>query len=365
VLATAALAALYAAPVVAQGCSVPYRFDQDSTAARRAGLRPAERRATWPALFYPRADSVLRAAGLPPLDQAPAAEGEREVRVWSEGFGVPAYLYRFVERRGRTTGEVVLFWGAPPPDPNPACGERPGETTDDLMRYTQAGRCGGFARAAGIGVCRARFTRPPDWGAVLRRMEAAGLWELPDPASLPAVGYVTVDGWGFTAELRDGARYRAYAYDNPQTMPWPEARRAVAVSDHLRAISARMRPAAVVRDYRGIYEGPAGPGARLDLDTLANFRPCGQAVTWGVRGYVTELQALRDLAPDVAGARPAQARAARARVGVRRRLYVEATGQLTPAWVARRQRSRYPRVLQLTDVRTARPWRAAECPDVR
>jgi hypothetical protein len=359
-LAMVALAAMYASSAAAQGCEVPYRFDQDSTAARRAGLRPAERGATWPELFYPRADSVVRAAGLRPLDETSRAEGEREVRVWSEGFGIPAYLYRFLERRGRVTGEVVLFWEAPPPDSAPACGERPGETTDDLMLHSQAGRCDRFAHAAGVGVCRARFTRPPDWGAVLRRLEAAGLWDLPDPASLPPVDYVTNDGWGITVELRDRARYRAYDYNNPQTKPWPEARRAVEIRDHLRAIWSRMRPADVVRDYRGIYEGPAGRGARLDLDSLASFRPCGQAVTWGVQGYVSELPALRDLAPDTAGVGGSGLAAP-----VRRRLYVEARGELTPEWLARQWQSRYPRVLQLREVRVARPRREAECSGVR
>ena len=327
---------------------------QDAHGAARAGL-PAD--VDWPPWFYARADRVVALARLAPLDRRVLPPGEREARIWVEGPGMPSEMFRRVARGPRVTGEIVLYWDAPPPDA--ACGEPPGETMHDLMRYALPGRCGPIADGADMAMCRGRFTRAPDWRAALQALDADGLWTLPDRSTLPKRDFVVNDGWGIIVELRDGARYRAYAYDDPMFGGTGEEQRAARIGARLREIARLLRDPDVHRDYRGIYTGPVGPAARLDLDSTATFRACGASESWGVSGWIGELPALRDVVPaaDSGARRPNE----RPRAPVRR-LYVETRAQLSPAWLARRWASPFPRVLQLREVRVARPWTASGCP---
>ncbi|GLC24695.1 hypothetical protein [Roseisolibacter agri] len=343
VLACGALLAGAASTARAQGCSYPAP-PEDARGAARAGL-PAD--VSWPPWFYARADRVARLARLTPLDRRVLPDGVREVRIWLVGPGITSHMIRFTEQGGRTRGEVVIHWEVTPVDS--ACGEPAGESMHDLMLYTLPGQCGPIASGVDVAACRARFARAPDWRATLQALAADGLWELPDQSTLPPRNFVVFDGWGMVVELRDGARYRAYEFNNPgmgQSLP---EQRAARMGERFRALLALLREPDVVRDYRGIYTGPVGPRARLDLDSTASFRACGGAETWGVSGWVPSLTALHDVPVTDSG------------VPVRR-LYVEGRGELTPAWLARRWESRFARVLQLREMRVARPWTAAGCP---
>lgn len=124
----------------------------------------------WAPIYFSEFDPAARAAGLEPLRQVRLRSGEREVRIWTMvEIAIPRQLYRFVERDGRVTGELIYHWPAPAPDT--AMHERPGETSHDMMVYTLRGRCDRFAVAGQTGICHARFTRTPEWGRVLRTAE--------------------------------------------------------------------------------------------------------------------------------------------------------------------------------------------------
>ena len=300
------------------------------------GGEPGIPTATWPAIYFRTFDRVTQAAELPPLRLASAAGG-REVRIWiGGGIGYPQTLYRFIDVAGELTGEQVLYWPARPPDAT--LGERPGESYHDLIVDYQRGRCHRFRVEAQMGICRTRFTRTPDWKGVLRRAEAADLWSLPDESTLPRRRLV-LDGWGITVELRDGPLYRAYHYGNPDRQEWPEARQAVAIAHALRSVDSLAHRADVERWYRGVTTGRY----------KSAFRPCDQEATWRFDG---ELQQLRG----------GQAFAAVVDTTEQGREYiVEVLGILTPAWVARRWNSPFPRVLQPLEVRAVAPWSGSAC----
>lgn len=288
-------------------------------------------------------DRVTAAAKLPPLRMTMLPAGVREVRIWiGGGIGYPQDFYRFsIDRKGGVTGALVFYWPAPAPDT--AGGERPGETSHELMIHDRAGSCGTFQRLADMGVCTALFTAPPRWSDVLRRAEAAGLWTLPDESTLPSDGSITDDGWGMTVELRDGSHYRAYRYSNPDMHArWPEAARAMRIAKSLGGIDALIRPSSANRVYRGQYV--TGPG-------LSDFRECGRSERWSLASSSGSITATRPGGPQsdsvVTGAT---------------RLYVEVRGILAPEWVSR-QRAESPdkRHLDVMEVLLARPWSDADC----
>lgn len=278
-------------------------------------------------------DAVAGAAGLVPLRFDTLNPG-REVRVWiGVAIGAPKQLYRFVERGRRVDGEIIHYWSATRlPD------DRPGETIHDLMVYSLTGRCDRFAVNEKVGICRARFARRPDWGEVLRRAEAAGLRELPDESTLPD-RVLVFDGWSITVELREGDRYRAYRYGNPDAQPWPEARRAVEVARAVRSLDALEHGPDVQRIHRGVTTGAY----------RSEFRPCEGGGPWDF--YAS----LRHWAYRVGIEVPGDSADTTAL------FYVEVEGELTPEWLARRWRSQYPRVLQVMRVMDVKPWTGAEC----
>src|SRR5262245_59572223 len=153
--------------------------------------------------------------------------------------------------------------------------------------------------------CRATFTRSPDWAAVLKRAEAAGLWTLPDQW-LPPDGMQITEGWGIIVELRDGNRYRVYHYNNPDVRgPSPENASAVAIRAALGAIDSLVKLPDVVRTYRGITSGAyqsefvdcaSGAGWEFysDLRSLAEgsklpFQPASDSTARYVVEVVAEL----------------------------------------------------------------------------
>jgi hypothetical protein len=330
-------AALYCVLVAAgpSGCGAHPRTGLPTVRGGEPGIPDT----SWPEVYFERFDGVAGAAGLEPLRSAVPRPGTREARIWiGGGPGYPQGLYRFVDRGGSVTGELVLHWPVGPPDT--ARGERPGETFHDLMLYNQRGRCDGFARAGETGICRALFARAPDWGRVLRRAEAEGLWTLPDESALPDDGTLTLDGWSVTVELRDGRTYRAYQYDNPRAdSPRPEARRALRIAEAMSAVDSLQRPSDVTRVYRGVTPGVY----------RSEFRACGGTESWRFE------EELKSLAQRQGVAMPEM------RADSTSRYYVEVLAQPTPEWLARQWDAKYPRVLQVFELRAVRLWTGAEC----
>ncbi|HEU0012261.1 MAG TPA: hypothetical protein VFQ45_01185 [Longimicrobium sp.] len=286
----------------------------------------------WPQIYFPKFDRVARAAGLEPLRSSPLPPGRREVRVWiGGGLGVPEHLYRFVADDTAVAGEVVLYWDAARLGGPPA-------RFHDLLVERHAGRCGAVAMRDEMAACRALFTRAPEWGQVLAAAEAAGLWSLPDDSALPADGVVSLDGWGLTVELRDGASYRAYQYGNPQAHAWPEARQAERIAGEVRGLLALVRPSDLVRVYRGTTTGRRG----------AEFVDCATGASWELSYDLAEL-ARRDGIVFPTRNDPSA------------RYQVEVVGELTPEWLAREWGARLPRVLQVMELRWVRPSSARGC----
>ncbi len=103
--------------------------------------------------------------------------------------------------------------------------------------YWRARQCEDIQSGLPAEACTFNLTPEPDWDSVLRKMEAASLWTLPDESVLPecrygGVVYVTVDGDIFLFELFDGTSYRAFHYSNPlSSSPWPEERNAARIAE--------------------------------------------------------------------------------------------------------------------------------------
>lgn len=196
--------------------------------------------AIWTEYGYPTSDVAAITAGLHPLRVDTLPSGHREIRIWASiAIGTPSVMYRIVDD-GRVTGEVVRYWTRYPSD------------STNWVAALQRGHCTDFRRRAArlfdhpveSNTCRALFTRSPDWRAFLRRIEHAGAWTLEDPSTLPPerTMIIVTDGWGFTIELRDGAAYRAYRYDNPEAHPnWPHAANAIEIGHALRMVDSLVR----------------------------------------------------------------------------------------------------------------------------
>lgn len=204
--------------------------------AGKAGLPDA----SWVNTYFATFDRVVAAAGLRPLRDARLAPGEREVQVWiGAALGYPRDLYRVVERGDTVEGELIRYWPVSrdiPPDPSDP-------SLHQWMVEFERGRCDGFTRRNGYGVCRALFTRPPDWAAVLREAGAAGLWTLPDPSALSGPRWMTIDGAAIVVELRTDSTYRAYHYHFPAARrSWPEGKQAGAIFGTFLSVRHLMPP---------------------------------------------------------------------------------------------------------------------------
>lgn len=308
---------------------------------------------SWVRFYFATFDPAARAAGLTPLREVRLGPGEREVRLWTQvEIGVPKQLYRFVDRGGAVSGELIYYWGA---DPR---GEGPGETMHDLMLYTLQGQCDRFAVAEDTGVCRTRFLREPAWGAILRAAEAEGLWTIPDPSTLPPDGIISLDGWTIVAELRDGPHYRTFRYNSPDAHPtWPSAARVQAIARELGAIDSLVAPSEVRRSYRGVTTG----------QYESAFRVCGDTVTWEFHDDLRRLARhaparIRVTLPTTLTDTTAQEVPGRDTTAM---YTVEVIGELTPEWLARQWGSEFPRVLQLSELRAAQLGVAADCGSAR
>lgn len=281
-------------------------------------------------------DAYVEAAGLTLLRNATLPSGVREIRAWiGGGYGWPQELFRLTQRDDRVSGEYIRYWGRENVDSVPV-----NETFAAVMRYHEQGRCGPVTQGRTAEACRAVFRVEPDWQAVWRGADSAGIWTLPDASTLKG-GRMVLDGWGITVELRDGESYRAWHYSNPDAQPWPEATTAVSIARLISSVSTLMRRSAAEQ----VFVGRVTPGA----DSLELF-PCDGAGPW--------LFLVRDtLLIGTRSSRPAP---------LNRRVEVRAT--LVPDFVTRRYWNvspRFRRTLQVDSVLSIRAWVPTECPRVR
>jgi hypothetical protein len=190
-------------------------------------------------------------AGIPPLADTALPAGEREVRLWiGGGLGWPQDLYRIRDGAGGVTGEIVRYWPATVVGPD-------GRSSHEVMVADLRDRCEDFVVAGETGLCRATFTRSPDWADLLGRAEERGLWTLPDTATPPPPAEpepgrvrrmgdtlpplrVQLDGWGVRGELRDGSTYRSFRYRFPLDTDTPEGRRAGDIAMEFRRLLWRL-----------------------------------------------------------------------------------------------------------------------------
>jgi len=142
-------------------------------------------------------------------------------------------------------------------------------------------------------------------------------------------------------ELRDGARYRTYGYVNPQShTSWPSAAQASEIMAMLNGIDSLARTPDVRRTYRGITTG--------EYHSL--FRSCDGA-EWE---FNDQLRALAERAPHKEWVMVNSPIDSTGRPVPNTALYqVEVLGELTPEWLARRWGSKYPRALQVLELRKA------------
>jgi hypothetical protein len=205
--------------------------------------------ATRPA-FASTIDPVARVARLPVLRPIPEQWKQRELRLWA-GFGrtYPMQLVRLTVSDGRVNGELWHWVSTGLPDSALAV-ELRGWSDSIPLQVRRRFRCGSSAAdtlriEAGTGghlvaVCRVHFRTTPDWRVFLDRLEAMGVWTLPDELRVRRrstyVGYVAlvVESW-------NGERYRTYHYGNPRMQPSAEARQAAAILAEIIQLAQRDR----------------------------------------------------------------------------------------------------------------------------
>ena len=297
----------------------------------------------WQSYYYRTFDSVVVSAKLSRLRSSPLPRGHREVRIWvGGGLGSVQDVYRFLDDRGHVSGEVVRYWRVGSVDGLDSVERRLRELGNDYTLYSLRGSCSRFSTGARVNTCRADFTRSPDWAAVLKRAEAAGLWTLPDQW-IPADGMQVLDGWGMIVELRDENRYRAYHYNNPDARtPSAENASAVAIHAALGAIDSLRKPPDVLRTYRGITTGAY----------QSEFVDCASGARWE---FYSDLRWLTE-GSTVAFQRASDSTA---------RYVVEVVGELMPEWLARQRNSKYTQVLQIDHLVSVRPALDGVCPNER
>ena len=115
---------------------------------------------------------VERAAGLTDLRRGPHPAGEREVRIRIFGGYVgPKHMYRFLNRSGAASGEVISYWNT--------------EKDEGLLSSARSAaraktrRCARDYRKM-ILPCRARFTANPDWPRLWKSLDSLGVWTIAD-----------------------------------------------------------------------------------------------------------------------------------------------------------------------------------------
>ncbi|HET7464187.1 MAG TPA: hypothetical protein VFJ82_23215 [Longimicrobium sp.] len=203
------LAALLALAVAA--CAEP-------VASRTADLAPPGRASrSRDAVPY---DAPAVALGLRPLRDVTLGPGEREIRLWPYGLGIPHRLIRVADRRGVATTDVYAWWIDGPIHQNPVF-------ADFEPRLQRESRCGPIQHKDGFGFCLLASAPPRKARAIVRQLESFGGWEAAanDPAAGETEQWIQIDGSSMTVETRRGARYDASHYWGRHLVPGSTGRR--------------------------------------------------------------------------------------------------------------------------------------------
>jgi len=160
---------------------------------------------------------ALEAAGIPELRETRMGRREREIRYWlTYGNGFPEQLLVLRQHRDSVSGRLFLMW-------------RPTMMSDSLARSL----CLEQWSNARSGICVGRLGTVPDWGKLIRQLDAAGLALVPkapvaeqpcdrtpvppppsDPDRLPGERFCAMhfDGGTEAIEVRTSAGYWRYQF---------------------------------------------------------------------------------------------------------------------------------------------------------
>jgi hypothetical protein len=288
-------------------------------------------------------DEVVASAGLRPLKDTPLSSGNRELRIWfGGGLWWPQDLFRFQIKNGSVKGQWIRYWSVAIDEDGPP------EAADfgAVMGYDLEGQCDAIRTVDRTAVCIARFTKRPDWNALLGKIESEGVWTLPDGGELPKEHFpngmqvVVNDGYGMTVEARDGTNYRRYAYDNPEMRKEDVAKHAAAITAAFHATRKLIPPNTHTRIFRGRYTKAPGEYYR--------FVNCGDTTTWGLSLANDPPQLPRDSARDSLS-------------DTIRSGYAEVRGMKAYRGLAKRWDAPYPEIILADSVLVIKPWRPEEC----
>ena len=176
--------------------------------------------------------SILRAAGLIDLKSGSHRSGEREIRIRTEeGYLQPNLLYRFVNRSGKMTGELIRYVTL-----------REDDTPSAARSGSRSFRrnCRGTSRETLP--CRARFIYEPAWGRSWKTLDSLDIWNIADEGTLHKHKSVVFDGSSITAEMWDGKSYKAWAYTAGVEDDGPGRAKVTVVSNLLKTIASLMVP---------------------------------------------------------------------------------------------------------------------------
>ena len=141
-------------------------------------------------LPYVSVDRLAAAVGLPPLRVGVLPARDLELRVWS-GFAWGLEGRRLLRRGGTWSAASITYAPAPK----------------------------GSGSKALVPTMRPVAAPTEGWNDVWYRLETLDLWTLPNEADLPDDGVRIYDGRSHLFEIRSGARYHAYFYNNPEHRP--------------------------------------------------------------------------------------------------------------------------------------------------
>ena len=291
---------------------------------------------------FPSQDEVVATAGLHPLKDTPLPPGSRELRVWfGGGIGWPEDLFRFQIKNGKVRGQWIRYWSvAVDEDAPPEAADFPA-----VVRYNLEGRCESIRSLDRTAVCFARFTRRPDWSALLAKIDSEGVWTLPGAQDLPkehlpnGMQIFVSDGYEMTVEARDGLRYRSYAYNNPETRKQDPAKHAAAITAAFATIGKFIPPNTNTRIFRGRYT----PGT-----AYSRFINCGDTTTWGLSLPMDPPRMPRNGAHDFLPDTMFSA-------------YAEVRGMKAYPGLARDWDTPYPEIIEVDSFLVLKPWRKEEC----
>jgi hypothetical protein len=198
-------------------------------------------------------DAMTAAAGLARLRSLGAlGSARREVRMWMGfGIGAPDWMLRMVDEPGGARGELRFWWtgerariGRFHGTPRQRAGHEAlhRRFSRQMRGDTRRAGCTEWTESLDLETCRFTFRREPDWNAVLAAVDSLDAWTLANPATLTPPMRGGMHGSTLIVEVRDGDRYRTYAYWCPSLFPnLPEAARAHALAQLAEPMLARWR----------------------------------------------------------------------------------------------------------------------------